>query len=80
MESTKTSELTFDYIHLLCYECHKTNSSRGGSYIVLLIGRNKKGRINLINKKDNKCLEYALTVVFSHEEIGKHAKKITKIE
>ena len=29
----KASEFAFDYVHLLYYKCHKTNSNRGGSYI-----------------------------------------------
>ena len=33
LESMKGSELVFDYVHLLYYECHKINPNRGGSYI-----------------------------------------------
>ena len=34
--------------------------------------------INPINKKDNKCFQYAVTVALNHEEIEKHAKKKKK--
>ena len=29
----KGSNFAFNYVHLLYYKCHKTNPSRGGSYI-----------------------------------------------
>ena len=32
LESMKGSELVFDYVQLLYYECHKTNLNRGESY------------------------------------------------
>ena len=33
LESTKGNEFVFDYIHLLCYKCHKITPNCGGSYI-----------------------------------------------
>ena len=36
--------------------------------------------INPVNKKDNKCFQYAVTVALNHEEIGKHSERITKIK
>ena len=33
LQSMKGSELVFDYVHLLYYECHKINPNRGGSHI-----------------------------------------------
>ena len=35
---------------------------------------------NHINKKDNKCFQYTVTVALDHEEIGKYPEKITKIK
>ena len=35
---------------------------------------------NLINKKDDKCFQYAVTVALNHEEIEKHPQKIKKIK
>ena len=29
----KGIEFAFDYIHLLCYKCHKINPNSGGTYI-----------------------------------------------
>ena len=29
----KGSEFVFNYVHLLCYKCHKINAYCGGSYI-----------------------------------------------
>ena len=57
------SDFTFDYVQLLYYKCHKINLNRGGSYIDSPDWiKNKKALINPINKKDNKCFQYAITV------------------
>ena len=42
--------------------------------------KQKKGTINSINKKDNKCFQYAVTVTLNYEEIGKHPERITQIK
>ena len=72
----KGIEFTFDYVHLLYYKCYKIILNRGGSSIdspdCIKI---KKETINLINKKDNKCFQYAVTVVLNHEEIKKFRKE-----
>ena len=63
------------------YQCHKINPNRGGLYIDSPDWiKNKKATINPINKKDNKCFQYAATVVLNHEEIGKRAERITKVK
>ena len=33
--------------------------------------KNKKATINPVNKKDNKCFQYTLTVVLNRKEIKK---------
>ena len=77
----ESSEFAFDYVHLLHYKCHKINPNRGGSYIDSHDWiKHKKATINPINKKDNKCFQYAVTVMLNYEEIGKHSEKITKIK
>ena len=63
------------------HKCHKINPNRGGSYIDSPDWiKNKKATINPINKNDNKCFQYAITVALNHEEIGKHSGKITNIK
>ena len=43
--------------------------------------KNKKATINPINKKDNKCFKYAVTVTLNYEEIEKKDRqRITKIK
>ena len=42
--------------------------------------KQKKTIINSINRKDNKCFQYAVTGALNHGEIEKHAKKISKIK
>ena len=41
---------------------------------------NKKATINPINKKDNKCFEYAVTIVLNHKEMKKVSQEITKMK
>ena len=63
LESMKGSGFVFDYVHLLYYKCHKINPNRGGSYMYPSDWiKNKKATTNPINKKDNKCIQYAVTV------------------
>ena len=79
LKSMKRSEFVFDYVHLLYYKCHEINSNRGESYIDSPDWiKNKKATTNPINKKDNKCFQYAVTVALNHEEIERHAERITK--
>ena len=77
----KGSECVFDYVQLFYYKCHKTNPSRGGSYIDSPDWiETKKVAINHINKKDTKCFHYTITVSLNHEEIKKQPQRITKIK
>ena len=80
-EWIKGSDFVFDYVHLLHYKCHKRNLNRGGSYIDSPDWiKNKRGARNPINKKHNKCFQYAVTVTLSYEEIKKDLQKIAKIK
>ena len=57
------------------------NFIRGGSYIDSFYWiKNKKRAINPINKKDNKCFQYAVTVALNHEEIKKYPQRTIKIK
>ena len=81
LESMKGSEFVFDCVHLMYYKCHKVNLNHGGSYVDSPDWiKNKKATINPINKRDNKCFQYAATVTLNYKEIGKHAERITKIK
>ena len=75
----KGSEFVFDYVQLLYYKSYKINPNCGGSYVDSLDWKNKKATINLINKKDNKCFQYGVTVALNHKKIKKICK-ITKIK
>ena len=73
------SEFVFDYVQLLYYKCHKIKLNCGGSYIDYPDWiKNKKATINPINKKDNKCFQYAITVALNYEEI--YPETIAKIK
>ena len=56
---------------------HKINLNRGGPYTDSLdFIKNKKATINPINKKDNECFQYTITVALNHE--GEKKKKMHK--
>ena len=77
----KSNEFLFDYFHLLYYKCHEITQNCGGSYITSPDWiKKKKATINPINKKDNKCFQYAVIVALNHEEIGKSPERIIKIK
>ena len=80
LESIKGSEFFFDYAHLLYYKCHKINPNRGGLYRDFPDWiQNKNATINPINKKDNKCFQYAVTVALNHEKIKKDPQRKQKL-
>ena len=55
LESMNGSEFVFDYVYSLYYKFHKEQSQLWSSYIDSFGWiENKKAKINLINKKDNK--------------------------
>ena len=63
------------------FKCHKINPNCGRSYTDSCDSiKYKKSTINPINKKDNKCFQYAVTGALNHEETGKHGERITKIK
>ena len=75
----RVSEFVFDNVDLLYYKRHKISLNRGGSYIDSPKWlKNKKATINPKNN-DDKCFQYALTVVLNQEQIKKDPQKITKI-
>ena len=70
----------FNYFQL-CYKCHKINPNRGESYIDTPDQTKKENKIkNPINKNDNKCFQYAVTVAISYDETKKDPQRITKIK
>ena len=75
----KGSELVFDYVHLLYYKYHKINENPSGSYSPDWI-KNKTATRNHINKNDNKCFEYAVTVGLNQGKVKKDLQRITKIK
>ena len=42
--------------------------------------KNQKATINPINKKHNKCFQYAVTFALNYEEIKKDPQRTTKIK
>ena len=78
LEWMKRSQCVFiRFIYCIINKCHK---NCGASYIDLPDWiKNKKATVNPINKKNNECFQYAVTVTLNYEEIGKNPERITKI-
>ena len=73
-------EFIFDCVHLFYFKCHEINLNRDVSYIDSPDWiKNKKATINLIERKYNKCFQYAVTVASNHEEIKKDLQRVTKL-
>ena len=80
LETSMTgSDFIFDCVYLLHFKYHEINDNRDGSYIDSPDWiKNKKAATNPINKKDNKCFQYAVTVALNRKEIKKDPLRITK--
>ena len=64
----KGSDFVFDCFQFLYCKCHKISLNQVGSYIDTPDWiKHKKAPINPINKKDNKCFQYAVTVALNYE-------------
>ena len=60
--------------------CIINESNQGASYIDSPEWiKNKKATINAINKKYNKCFQYAVKIELNHEKIRKNSDRMTKI-
>ena len=63
------------------YKCHIINPNCGGSYLDSPDWiKNKKETVNPVNKKDNKCFQWAVTVTLNNEETKIYLQRITKIK
>ena len=80
-ESMRGSEFVYDSVDVLYYNFNKISLSRDGSYIDSPKWlKNKKTTVNPQNKKDDRCFQYAVTVVLNYEQIGDHPERISKIK
>ena len=80
-ESMRGSEFVYDSVDVLYYNLNKVSLSRSGSYIdPPKWVKNKRATINPQNKKDDRCFQYAVTVVLNHEQIKDHPERISKIK
>ena len=67
-------------VFIPCIKNVKIYSNRGESYIDSPDWIKIKTTINPINKNDNKCFQYTVTIALNHEEIGKKSQRISKIK
>ena len=74
------SEFEFDSVNVLYYDFNKTSINRGGSYIDSPKWlKDKKSTINPKNN-DDKCFQYAVTLVLNLDKIKKDPQRISKIK
>ena len=77
----KDSKFVFESVDLLYYSLHKTTLRKRKSYIKSLEWLiNKRATINLQNKDDNNCFQYAITVELNHQYIENHLERMSNIE
>ena len=68
----KVSDFIFYCVHLSYYKYHKINPSCGESYLDSPDWvKTKKATLNPINKNDDKCFQYTVTIALNHEESKK---------
>ena len=79
-EKMKGSEYVFDGVNALHYDLDKISLERGGPHIKSPERLSAKKAINLQNKKDDKCFQYALTVALNYEKINNNHQRISTIE
>ena len=72
------SSFVFEKFDLLEYHLHKKNLNRGSDSPEWI--KNKKATINPKNTKDNKCIQYSITVALNHQEIKKDPQIISKLK
>ena len=78
--SMRGKDFIFDSVQVLHYKFHKVNFRRGGSYIDSSDRiKKKKATINP-KSKDDKCFQYATTVVLSYLEIQSHLERVSSIK
>ena len=79
-ESMRGSDFVFDYVESLNYIFHKIDMKRSGSYIETPKWiNNKKATINPQNK-DDKCFQYAATMVLNYDRIEKHPERLHNVK
>ena len=80
-ESMRGSDFVFDHVESMNYIFHKIDMKRSGSYIDSPKWiRNEKAAINSKNKKDDKCLQYAVTIALNHDKIGDNPERVSKVK
>ena len=74
------TEFIFDSVQMIQYKCHSIDFRRGGSYFDTPDWiKKKKATINPKNK-DDKCLEYVVTVALNYEEIKWNQEQVSNIK
>ena len=74
------SNFVFESVDLLTYYIHKTNMKTGKSYIKPSEWLAAKKATTNSKNNDDKCFQYAITVVLNHQKIENHPERISNIK
>ena len=77
-EKLSGSEFVFDAVNVLYYDLNKISLNRGGSYINSPEWIKNKNTATNPNNNDDKCFQYALTIVLNYQNIKKSPKNNKK--
>ena len=79
-EKMKGSDFVFNGINYFYYDFNRVSISKGGSYIDSSKWlKDKKSTVNQKNN-DNKCFQYAATLVLNFNKIDKNPQRISRIK
>ena len=67
----RKSDFNFDSVQLMYCECHKINFRRSGSYIDSPYWIKKKKTTTILENKDDKCFQYAVTIALNYDKINR---------
>ena len=76
----RASNFIFDSVRVIYCKCHKANFRRDDSYIVSSGWRKKKKATINPKNDDDKCSQYAVTVVLNYGKIELHLERISNIK
>ena len=78
--SMRVSDFIFNSVQLLYYKCHNINFRRGGSCFDSPDWIKKKKSITNPKNIDDKCFQYAVTVVLNYGEVKWNPERVSDIK
>ena len=67
----RKSDFNFDSVQLMYCECHKINFRRSASNIDSPYWIKKEKATSILENKDDKCFQYAVTIALNYDKINR---------